>query len=199
MADVLWSGVDRLVDRATRLDDLYRHGLQLLTARRWRSLGRQLPQKLVASEQAAQLTIEQAGVVLERVRAACRGPVVLLHGLEVASFYPDRTLRSFGDLDLLVEGAPAARQALLGAGFEPLAPRPASPLLWADQPVPVELFDRPTWVAGIQPPSAATLLTYAQPSATGIPGISALPPREHALLVAANAWAHKPLRRASDL
>jgi hypothetical protein len=26
-----------------------------------------------------------------------------------------------------------------------------------------------------------------------------LPPAEHALIVAANAWAHKPLRRASDL
>src|SRR5207244_6718120 len=30
-------------------------------------------------------------------------------------------------------------------------------------------------------------------------GIGALPPAEHALVVTANAWAHKPLRRARDL
>ena len=181
------------------VEDLYRHGLHLLAARRWRSLGRELPQELVASEQAARLAIERAGVVLERVRAACPGPIVLLHGLEVATVYPDRALRSFGDLDLLVEDAPAARQALLGAGFERLDARAAPALLWPEQPVPVELFDRPTWVAGLQPPSTARLLSYARPSATHIAGIGALPPGEHALIVAANAWAHKPLRRARDL
>jgi Uncharacterised nucleotidyltransferase len=199
MVEILWSGVDRLVDRATSFEDLYRHGLHLLAARRWRSLGRELSEELVAGEQAAQLAIERAGVVLERVRAACRGTVVLLHGLEVATFYPDRALRNFGDLDLLVENAAAARQALLGAGFERLDTRAAPALLWPEQPVPVELFDRPTWIAGLQSPSTERLLSCAQPSATDIPGIGALPPGEHALIVAANAWAHKPLRRASDL
>src|SRR5437016_4854555 len=114
----LWSGVDRLVDRAGSLDQLYHHGLHLLAARRWRTLGRVIPEELAVSESAARTAVEDAHVVLERVRAACAGPVVLLHGLEVAAFYPEQGLRSFGDLDLLVENAPEARASLLRAGFE---------------------------------------------------------------------------------
>src|SRR5437899_2127110 len=61
------------------------------------------------------------------------------------------------------------------------------------------LVDRVRWVDGLPAPGAAELLSLAQPSSTGVDGIGALPPVEHALVVSANAWAHKPLRRARDL
>jgi hypothetical protein len=195
----LWSRVDRLVDRIRTVEQLYRHGLHLLAARRWQALGRAVPEELVASERAARGAIDDARVVLERVRAACSGPIVLLHGLEVAASYPDRALRSFGDLDLLVESEPDARAALLRAGFEEVEADGPPPLVWPERPVPLELFDRPRWVDGLRAPATAELLSLAQPSSTGVEGIGALPRTEHALVVAANAWAHKPLRRARDL
>ena len=194
----LWPRVERLVDRAGTLDQLYHHGLHLLAARQWRTAGRAVPDGLAASERAARAAIADALVVLERVRAAYLGPIVLLHGLEVAASYPDRALRSFGDLDLLVESEPDARAALLRAGFEEVEADGPPPLVWPERPVPLELFDRPRWVDGLPAPTAE-LLSLAQPSSTGVAGIGALPPAEHALVVAANAWAHRPLRRARDL
>jgi Uncharacterised nucleotidyltransferase len=195
----LWSRVDRLVDRCRTVEHIYLHGLHLLAARRWRALGRPVPEELVASELTAHAAIDGALHVLERVRAAVSGRIVLVHGLEVAASYPDRALRSFGDLDLLVESEPQARAALLRAGFEEIDADGPPPLLWRERPVPLELFDRPRWVDGLRAPAAAELLALAQPSSTGVEGIGALPPVEHALVVAANAWAHKPLRRARDL
>jgi Uncharacterised nucleotidyltransferase len=195
----LWPRVDRLVDRAGTLDQLYHHGLHLLAARQWRAAGRAVPDDLAASERAARATIDDALAVLERVRAAYARPIVLLHGPEVAASYPDRALRSFGDLDLLVESEPDARAALLRAGFEEVDADGPLSLVWPERPVPLELFDRPRWVDGLPAPATAELLSLAQPSSTGVGGIGALPRTEHALVVAANAWAHKPLRRARDL
>jgi Uncharacterised nucleotidyltransferase len=195
----VWSRVDRLVDRFRTVEQLYLHGLHLLAARRWRALGRPVPEELVASEGAARTAIDDALHVLERVRAAVSGRIVLVHGLEVAASYPDRALRSFGDLDLLVENEPATRAALLRAGFEEIEADGPPPLVWPERPVPLELFNRPRWVDGHPAPDAAELLSRAQPSSTGVEGVDALPPVEHALVVAANAWAHKPLRRARDL
>jgi hypothetical protein len=195
----VWSRVDELVDRFQTVGQLYLHGLHLLAARRRRALGRPVPDELVASERAARAAIDDALAVLERVRAAVPGRIVLVHGLEVAASYPDRALRSFGDLDLLVDREPDARAALLRAGFEEIEADGPPPLVWRERPVPLELFDRPRWVDGLPPPDAAGLLSRAQPSSTGVEGIGALTPVEHALVVAANAWAHKPLRRARDL
>jgi Uncharacterised nucleotidyltransferase len=195
----LWSRVDRVVDRFQTVEQLYLHGLHLLAARRWRALGRPVPEELAASERTAGAAIDDALVVLERVRAAVSGRIVLVHGLEVDASYPDRALRSFGDLDLLVESEPDARAALLRAGFEEIEADGPLPLVWPERPVPLELFDRPRWVDGLPAPAGPELLSLARPSATGVDGIGALPPVEHALVVAANAWAHKPLRRARDL
>jgi Uncharacterised nucleotidyltransferase len=195
----LWSRVDLLVDRARTVEQLYLHGLHLLAARRWRALGRPVPEELAASERAARAAIDDARLVLEQVRAAYTGPIVLLHGLEVAASYPGQALRSFGDLDLLVESEPDARAALLRAGFEEVEADGPPPLVWPERPVPLELFDRPRWVEGLPAPATAELLSLAQASSTGVEGIGALPRAEHALVVAANAWAHKPLRRARDL
>jgi Uncharacterised nucleotidyltransferase len=199
VGESLWSRVDRLVDRFRTVEQVYLHGLHLLAARRWRALGRPVPEELVASERAARAAIDDALVVLERVRATVSGRIVLVHGLEVAASYPDRALRSFGDLDLLVESEPEARSALLRAGFEQIEADGPPPLVWPERPVPLELFDRPRWVDGLPAPVGAELLSLAQPSSTGVDGIGALPPVEHALVVAANAWAHRPLRRARDL
>jgi hypothetical protein len=124
---------------------------------------------------------------------------LLVQGLEVAAFYPDRALRGFGDVDLLVEDAAKARASLLDTGFEPVEPGETSALRWDEATVPVELFDSPRWLPELAAPPLHRLLSLAQPSSTGIHGVGALPAPYHALVVATNAWAHKPLRRARDL
>ena len=43
------------------------------------------------------------------------------------------------------------------------------------------------------------LLAAAVPSATGVEGIQTLSPAHHALILAAHAWAHVPLRRLLDI
>ncbi len=48
--DAIWEGVDRLVDRAPTFADLRSHRIELLAARRWRALGRAVPDELVALE-----------------------------------------------------------------------------------------------------------------------------------------------------
>jgi hypothetical protein len=42
-------------------------------------------------------------------------------------------------------------------------------------------------------------LAHAIPSSTGVEGVLALQPTEHALILAAHAWAHTPLRRLLDI
>jgi Uncharacterised nucleotidyltransferase len=199
VGESLWSRVDRLVDRFRTVEQVYLHGLHLLAARRWRALGRPVPEELVASERAARAAIDDALVVLERVRAAVSGRIVLVHGLEVAASYPDRALRSFGDLDLLVESEPEARSALLRAGFEEIEADGPPPLVWPKRPVPLELFDRPRWVEGFprrSEPSCSRSRSRARPGSTG-----SAPCRRWSTL---SSWrrtpgAHRPLRRARDL
>ena len=43
--------------------------------------------------------------------------MVLMKGLEVGAYYPDPGLRPFRDLDLLVDDAERAQQALIEAGL----------------------------------------------------------------------------------
>jgi hypothetical protein len=198
----LWDRVDRLIDRSPGLADLRTHRLQLLAARRWRSLGRPVPPDLLDEERDAAFIALATPAVLNEVRAACEGPIVLIKGPEVAARYPDPVLRPYNDLDLLVQDADAAQRALMAAGFEPVGDprlfvgihhlRPLhSPLF----PLYVEIHSQPKWPERIGPPSIDELMSQARPASVGVNGILAPSPSHHALLAAAHWWAHEPLSR----
>jgi hypothetical protein len=200
--ETIWDGVDRLIDASPGLADLQAHGLHLLAARRFRSLGRPIPPDLARAELWAAFRMNAARTLLEKIRPACEGPIVLVKGPAIAVRYPDAALRPFLDLDLLVADADAAQKALLAAGFEPGAGRlhpdtthHLRPLHLSDLPLSIELHRYPKWIDGLQPPSLEDLLTGSEPAATGIDGILTLVPSYHAVVLAAHLWAHDPLAR----
>jgi hypothetical protein len=202
----IFARVDDLVERTPSLDDLRHHRVELLAARRWRELGRELPPDLVAAERMAAATTMAAPALLERIRAASDGPLLLVKGPEVARLYPDRALRSFRDLDILVPDAPATQSQLLAAGFEETGdPRlyeqihHLRPLFWPGLPLVVEVHHAPKWIDSLEPPPMHELIETAVASHAGPPGVLAPAPAQHALLLAAHAWAHRPLSRLRDL
>jgi hypothetical protein len=202
----LWAGVDRLLDRAPELADLQSHRVEPLAAQRLRAQRRPVPPELVAEERAAAVSMLVSPLLLERVRAAYRGPMLLVKGPEAAARYPDPALRAFKDLDLLVPDAVAAQAALLASGFQPIGD-PAlyvgihhlRPLAAPGFPLSVEIHSRPKWPAQRIPPTTDELLGAAVPSSVGVDGVLAPGPQHHALLLAAHSWAHEPLRRLRDL
>lgn len=202
----LWDRVDRLVDRAPRLSDLRAHKLHLVAARRWRRGGRTADPMLVQDERAAGVVSLAVPLVLERARDAYDGRMIVMKGPEAAAAYPDPLLRPFKDIDILVDDAPAAQRALLGAGFREVGDERLfvdihhlRPLHWPGLPLVIELHARPKWVDWASAPPLAELLGAAIPSASGIDGVDALRPCEHALVLAAHSWAHEPLRRLLEL
>jgi len=203
----LWAGVDALIDREPAPDDLVWHRLHLLAARRWRRQGREVPEAFAHAEHLAAIGAMAAPRVLELVRERVDGPLVLIKGLEVAQRYPDPALRPLRDLDLLVADAGAAHARLLAAGFEVIDDdegddddlHHGAGLVWPGLPVIVKVHRGVKWPARAAAPSAGELLACAVPSSAGVDGILTLPPPEHAVLLAAHAWAHQPLRRVSDL
>jgi putative nucleotidyltransferase-like protein len=202
----LWSAVDRLIDRAAQLEDLRRHGLQLLAGRRWRLLGRPLEAQLLHDEQLAAAVTLTVPIVVERVRAAYDGLIVIMKGPEIAGLYPSPRLRPYSDVDLLVDDAERAQRALLAAGFRPVGdPRlyvdihHLRPVVAPGLAVAVEIHDRPKWPDGLSPPPTEELLARAVPATLPIDGVGTLPAPEHALLLAVHSWAHVPLVRISHL
>ena len=201
----IWETVDRLIDAAVSVRDLWAHGLHLLAARRWRAQGREIPSELVTAERVAAFVTLAAPAVLAEARRAYDGTIVVLKGPEIAARYPDPALRPYGDLDLLVADAEAAYAAFVAAGFVPVGPPPASgfhhvqPLQSPRFPLRVELHTRPSWVEGAEPPAFHELLEIAQPAAVGADGILAPASAHHALLLAAHSWTHEPLGRISHL
>jgi Uncharacterised nucleotidyltransferase len=205
-ADPIWRAVDRLIDCAPSIQDLRRHGLQVLAAERWRQLGRPIPEQLRHDDQLAAAVALTAPLLLERVRGAVAGPLVLMKGPEVAALWPTLQSRPYSDVDLLVEDAAEVQRALLAAGFRPVGdPRlyvdihHLRPLIAPGLAVAVEVHDRPKWIEGLEAPPTAELLAAAVPSTAAPQGIQTLPPREHALLLTAHSWAHVPLARISHL
>jgi hypothetical protein len=198
----LWDRVDRLIDRSPGLADLRTHRLQLLAARRWRSLGRPVPPDLLDEERDAAFIALATPAVLHEVRAACEGPILLMKGPEVAARYPAPTLRPYNDLDLLVPDASGAQRALMAAGFQPVG-RPElflgihhlRPLHSPRFPLYVEIHSQPKWLDGLQPPPVEEFISAAQPATVGVEGILAPSLGHHALLITAHWWAHEPLSR----
>ena len=204
--EAIWDGVDRLVDRAPTLADIRSHRIELLAARRWRALGRPVPDEIVELERRSALHRLVVPRLLERVRDAYEGPMIVHKGPEVAAHYPDPILRDFGDVDLIVPNAEEVQRALIAAGFEEIGD-PAffvgiqhlRPLRWPSLPLRVEIHFRPKWVESLPAPSFDELLGAATPSKATIEGFLALPPEHHALILAAHSWAHEPLRVLRDV
>jgi hypothetical protein len=202
----LWTGLGRLIDRAPSVDALIDHRIHLLAARRWVHAGDPIRDDLAADLRSAAFLSLVAGVLLERIRSACDGPIVLFKGPEAAAYYPEPSVRPFRDLDLLVPDAAAAHDALLSAGFQLVGDERLfqgihhlRPVVRPELPIVIEVHDRPKWVNGLAIPPVEELIEAAVPSATGVDGILTLPPAQHALLLAAHGWAHTPLRRLLDL
>jgi hypothetical protein len=199
----LWRAVDDLAERAPSVEDLRRHGLQLLAARRLRLQGRSVDRQLVHDEQLAAAVTLSTPLLLRRVREAYDGPLVVMKGPVLAELYPEPRLRPFGDVDVLVADAERTQRALLAAGFRPVGDpslfrniHHLRPLIAPGLALTVEVHDRPKWPEGCQAPPVEELLARAIPAPDGL---LRLPAAEHALLVAAHSWAHAPLGRLGQL
>jgi hypothetical protein len=202
----LWEAVDALIDRAPSLDDLREHRLQLLAERHWVRSGRPVPPTLSAEKAVAAAFALPIPSLLSRISSAWDGPMLVLKGPELARRYPGELLRPAGDIDLLVDDAPAAHAALRSAGFVATGdPRRyvgihhLQPLVWPNVPVAIELHHAPKWVDGLDPPSTLELFRFAVPATCSVEGFQTLAPAAHAVLVAVHAWTHEPLRNLRDL
>jgi hypothetical protein len=204
--DQMWLEVDRLVDRAPRIDDLVAHGLHLFAGRRWQSEGRPVPEAIVAAQRASAVKLLSTRVFLDRVREAHDGALVVFKGPEVAARYPDPLLRPYSDVDLFAADPEAAYADLLVAGAEPVGD-PAlyvdihhlRPLAWPDLPLAVEIHTEPKWVDGLAVPATTDILATAVSARVGVDGYLAPAAAQHAILVAAHSWAHEPFRSLRDL
>lgn len=201
----LWERIGEILDRAPSTDMLFVHGVDLLAAWRMRSVGASVPEELQARERLVRAIALAVPVLLQRIRNAVDGPIILMKGPELARLYPEQS-RSYGDVDLLVADARRAQHALIAAGFEEVSDpelyvdiHHLRPLMWPSLPLKVELHTRPKWPDGVAAPAFADLIDDAEPSHLMPEGLLTLPQVQHAVAVAAHAWAHVPLRALRDL
>jgi hypothetical protein len=198
----MWDHIDTLLERAPHEQALRLHRVELLEASRRRANGLDAG-SLTRDEAAAAVRALAAIPVLSRAREAWDGPLVLHKGPEVSLDYPREHLRGFGDLDLLTDDAAGAQAALLAAGFQTVDEADSEhhlrPLQWPGLPLTLELHTRPNWADRIPAPTTDELLAMAVPSRLGVPGIGALAPAPHTLVLAAHAWSHDQLGRLGNL
>jgi hypothetical protein len=202
----MWVEVDRLVERAPRLDDLVAHGLHLFAGRRWQSEGGPVPEAIVVAQRASAVKLLSTRPFLQRVRDAHDGTLLVFKGPEVAARYPDPLLRPYSDVDLLAADPEAAYADLIAAGAEPVGD-PAlyidihhlRPLAWLDLPLAVEIHTAPKWVEGLPVPATTDIFATAVGARVGVDGYLAPAPAQHAILLAAHSWAHEPFRSVRDL
>jgi hypothetical protein len=197
--------VRRLLERAPGLEELRAHRLQLLEAQRRRELGVGLPEGLADEAASAVRATLLTRAFLTRVRDVCDGDVLVLKGPDVAATYPAPWLRPYIDVDILVRDVADVERRLLAVGFVGVGPpmddslHHVQRLRAPDSAASVEVHRRPKWVGDTMGPTFDELLEDAIPSATGVDGLVAPSPRYHALLLAAHAWAERPLGRLGDL
>jgi hypothetical protein len=201
----IWERVDELVDRAESVTALHAHRLHLYAAWRGRSVGRPVPEELVALERGA--AVQRLGVpaLLRHVRDAYAGPLLLLKGAEVGARYPRPELRPSQDLDLLVPDAKATQAALVSGGFAERDVFHAADhhhlraLEWPGASTRVEVHSTPSWPTWLTPPSTDELFRAADSESVLGHGVLALPPAHHALIVTAHMWREVPLVRLGQL
>jgi hypothetical protein len=158
-------------------------------------------------ERAARAAALVVPALLQRVRDAYDGPLVVLKGPELTHAYPEGA-RRLGDLDLLAGDAEQAQESLLAAGFRlrPYALHPdynvhhhLHPLVWPGIPVPVEIHRRVPWPRGLAGPRNEELFEAATPASVGVEGILAPDQRQHAVLLASHAWREVPMQKLRAL
>jgi Uncharacterised nucleotidyltransferase len=204
VSDALWRAVDDLLGGA-QVDGIRANKLGALAARLRRRAGRPVPPPLAGDERGAAVAVAMARPLLEHLRSVCDGPLVLFKGPEVAQLYPG-SARTFGDVDLLAGDAEAAQRALLAAGYTEVddpeqfvGHHHLQPLKSPHVGLKVELHTAPLWPPGTKAPPLAEILERSAASGAGVDGIAAPDPVHHALILAAHAWSHDPLRTLRDL
>jgi hypothetical protein len=201
----LWRAVRHLVVNAPTAADVQAHRLDGVAAACWTEAGRPVPIDLAEGVAIGRRMTLAAPLLLERARAACSGPLVLMKGPEVAAWYERPALRLYCDLDLLVSDARKVHRELVEAGFVPVGEYPYDedhhlrPLRLPDFPLPIEIHARPRWIDGSRAPSVDEIVARAVPSATGVDGLLAPGLEDHVLLLAVHAWQHRPLGVLSQL
>lgn len=201
---LLWERVDAVVS-TMRPEDALAHKVGPLAARAYRRRGWALPPLLARRERGAILAPRFAAPLLDRIRDAYPGRLLLLKGPEIAARYPDRS-RGFADIDILVDDPDAAREALRAAGFvdaedagdEDAELHHLPPLVFPGNPLLVEVHREIKTPYGIAPPPNADMFSAAVPAVSHREMLTPAP-HHHALLLAAHAWAHTPLGRLGDL
>jgi Uncharacterised nucleotidyltransferase len=201
-ARALWSSVERVLGEA-ELNGVLSHKLGALVAWLRRQRGAEVPPALAAAERSAALARLTVVPLLERIRASCDGPLVVIKGPELARLYPGQA-RSFVDVDLLVPDAPAVQRSLRAAGFGETGEfyedaHHLRPLKWPTLGLNVEVHKHPSWPKRLHPPRFDEILEAARPASAGVDGVLVPDPRQHALLVTAHAWKENPLGTMRDL
>jgi hypothetical protein len=203
---VFWSAVTGLV--RSRLDDnrLVAHGLGGVAADLCDGRGWPVPAGHRSQQRLARVGSVTAPILVDRIRVACEGPILIMKGPEAAARYPNGT-RAFSDIDILVPDAWRTQQQLIAGGFveehDPdgrwLGIHHLPRLRYPGLALAIEVHAVPKWLAGVRPPRPEELLAAAVPSEVGVEGVLAPAPEHHALLLAAHAWAHQPLGKLRDL
>lgn len=195
----LWTSLDRIIAAAPDAAALRRHGLGPIAAWRMRQRGESVPAGIERLALGAAYASVTAAPLLERIVDILQEPVLVLKGPEVARLYPERNLRTYGDLDLLVHDLPSAERRLIDAGFAELMPGKKieghhhdSPLGFGGMALMIELHRDPGWLSWLTPSSDRELMRAAAPSGTGVAGALALQPEQQALFLASHAWRHGP-------
>jgi Uncharacterised nucleotidyltransferase len=205
--NLIWARLEGILDRSDDFEALRAHRLHLLGLQRWRALGRRLPSEAARLEKEAAIAALSATGLLQHAVEAYDGRMTIMKGIEVARLYPDDWLRPFRDLDLIVDDVDAAQSALIEAGFEEVGQpeiyediHHLRPLAFGVGPLVIELHREPKWPYAVgTPPSGDRLLRGSVPSSTGVHGLLTLSASDHAICLAAHAWAHEPLLRLGDL
>lgn len=198
--DPIWQALDRIITTDIHQHNLHIHGLGPLIAWRLRLNGQPVPEHLVAASRSAAYGTVTAAPLLQSIRDAISGPILVLKGPEIAACYPAPALRPYGDLDFLVPDLPSAERQLIAAGFDLLGSQndilPGYihdlPLKKKGTALAIELHRRPGWLNWMNAPSNEHLFEIAILSATGVDGILTLPPVERTLFLADHSWRHGP-------
>ena len=201
----LWRATDRLLERATA-PGVLSHKLGPLAAVRLRRLGQPIPEAFRPEERAALLGMRTGHALVERIRASCDGPLVLLKGPEVASVYPSHA-RRFSDIDILAQDAEVVHRSLLANGFVdapddrgvPDEHHHLDPVRWPTISLKVEVHATPNWLPSMRPPHLDEILEAAVPSTVGVDGVDAPSALHHTLILASHAWREEPLQTLRDL
>ena len=202
-----WRRIEEIVNGGASADELRIHRLHLIAARVWAAQGRTIPAALQVEQRLAAARAMAAPALLEKIRAAYSGPLMLHKGPELAARFPDPLQRPFRDLDLIVDDPAAAQAALLAAGFVEVddptrygsVHHHRCPVAWPGIPLAVEIHRVPHQPRELPPVDVEDLFRRAVPSATGIPGLLAPEPSTHVVLIASHGWRHAPLGRLGDL